>query len=285
MGRKIGAGNCRGNGLSISNFYTLGIVGLYFFIDPKQFMAKELIYVCRITNTIMRGLITILLTILLLAMMSCKSTKITENQAIEEKIFWVNSSKFPCMGVGPMTCLQVQENEEIEEGKWSFFYSYIEGFEYEPGNIYRIKVKVSKVKEPVPADASSLNYQLIEIMEKYPDMTLRLTNIWLVKEIGETLNPKGHNRDLTFEIHVAERKISGYSGCNTLRAPISKITETEIKFGNMASTKMACGEEEMQLERKITQALEEVVYYQFKDKYLVFMDSEKTVLMKLMNVD
>ena len=65
----------------------------------------------------MRGLITIGLAILLLAMMSCKSSSITESNSMEEKVFWINSSKFPCVGVAPMSCLQVQENKVIEEGK------------------------------------------------------------------------------------------------------------------------------------------------------------------------
>jgi heat shock protein HslJ len=215
----------------------------------------------------------------------CKSAKITENQDMEEKVFWVNSSKFPCTGVAPMTCLQVQESGEIEKGKWNFFYSNIEGFEYEPGNIYRIKVKVSKVTEPVPADTSSLRYQLIEVIEKNPDLTLRLTNIWLVKELGDITDPKGRNRDLFFEINAGERIISGYSGCNTFRGAISKITDKEIKLGILASTRMACENEEMQLETKVIQALEKVNQYHFEGKYLSLMDSDKNVLIKLLNVD
>jgi heat shock protein HslJ len=233
----------------------------------------------------MRGFITIGLAILLLAMMSCKSTNISDSNSMEEKIFWINSSKFPCTGVAPMSCLQIQENKSIEEGKWNFFYSNIAGFEYEPGNIYRIKVKVQKIGSPIPADASSLQYQLIEIMDKYPDRTLRLTNIWLIKEVGEIKNPKGRNKDLTLEINAAERRVFGHSGCNTIRGPITKITDTEIKFGNMASTMMACGQEEMQLERKVTQALEKVSYYHLEDNYLSLMDAGKNVLLKLLNVD
>ncbi|MFD2203031.1 DUF4377 domain-containing protein [Shivajiella indica] len=233
----------------------------------------------------MRGLITIGLSILLLAMMSCNSTKLTENNSGEEKVYWVNSSKVPCEGVAPMSCLQVQESETIEEGKWKFFYSNIEGFDYVPGNIYRIKVKVQKIQGTIPADASSLHYQLVEVMEKYTDLTLRLTNIWLVKEAGDLLNPKGAKGDLTFEINAGERKFYGYSGCNTFRGTIASITDKEIKFGPLASTRMACGEEEMKLETKIMQDLEKVSQYHLEGNYLSLMDSDKNVLIKLLNVD
>jgi heat shock protein HslJ len=255
-------------------------------MERKQLMAKELIVYDTKTETYMRGLITIGLAILLLAMMSCKSTNIAENNSMEEKNFWVNSSKFPCMGVGPMSCLQVQENDSIEEGKWEFFYSEIEGFEYQPGNIYRLRVKVKKVQEPIPADASSLRYELLEVMEKYQDMTLRLTNIWLIKEVGDIKNPKGMTGEgLTIEINVAERRFFGYSGCNTIRGSIKKIMETEIQFGKMASTMMACRHEDMQLERKVTQSIEKVSHYLLEDNYLSLLDSEKNVLVKLLHVD
>lgn len=234
----------------------------------------------------MRGLITIGLSILLLAMMSCKSANITENSAMEEKIFWVNSSKLPCTGVGPMSCLQIQENDNIEEGKWNFFYSNIEGFEYQPGNIYRLRVKVNKMEEPIPADASSLRYELVEILEKYQDMTLKLTNIWLISEVGDIKNPKGMTGEgLTIEINVAEKRFFGYSGCNTIRGSIKKITETEIQFGKIASTMMACRQEDMQLERKVTQSLEKVSHYKLEDNYLSLMDSENNILIKLLHVD
>ena len=82
-----------------------------------------------------------------------------------ENIYWVNSTKVDCVGVGPMTCLQIQKNESIIQDKWELFYSSIEGFKYEPGFIYKLNVKEEQL-ENVPADAYSVKYTLVEILEK-----------------------------------------------------------------------------------------------------------------------
>jgi len=65
-------------------------------------------------------------------------------------------------GVGLFLTLMVQEGNDIGSDNWFKFYDTIEGFDYEPGYIYDIKVTVEEVKNP-PADASSLKYTLQEI--------------------------------------------------------------------------------------------------------------------------
>ena len=74
----------------------------------------------------------------ILAAVSCER----DNEENTE-IWWINSAKMDCVGVGPMSCLQIQKGTEIDPGAWEFFYSSIKGFEFEPGNIYQIKVKVT----------------------------------------------------------------------------------------------------------------------------------------------
>ena len=65
-----------------------------------------------------------------------------------------------CAGPGPMQCLEV--NGEV-------FYETIEGFEFEEGFIYRLKIERYNAwpdrREP-PEDASMYGYRLIEIMSK-----------------------------------------------------------------------------------------------------------------------
>lgn len=67
-----------------------------------------------------------------------------------------------CIGVGPMECLQVRRQGEEN---YSLFYSKIEGFEFESGYQYVLRVKVTPV-ENAPADASSERYALLEVVEK-----------------------------------------------------------------------------------------------------------------------
>ena len=104
--------------------------------------------------------------ILLLTVTSCRSSHSeTEASGIT---YWINSSKVPCEGVGPMQCLEVRQSESAP---WQLFYSEIEGFDYEPGYLYRIRVREEKRDpENIPADASSIRYILVSIEEKTPDL-------------------------------------------------------------------------------------------------------------------
>lgn len=233
----------------------------------------------------MKNIILIGLGILLLAMMSCKSNQDMSSQNSEEKVFWINSAKLPCVGVAPIYCFQIQEGDQIEDGKWQNFYSNIDGFNYQPGNIYQIKVRIDKLPEPIPADASSLNYSLLEIISQEPDRTLRLTNIWKVVALGEIKNPMAQDKALTIEINVSERSVFGFSGCNTLRGRIAKVTEKELLFGYLTTTMMACGDEETKLERLMGEQLSETKFYKFENRNLYLMNQEEKVLMVLINVD
>lgn len=228
----------------------------------------------------------LLFSLLILGMISCKTA--TKNNALNtvEKTFWINSAKLPCQGVGPMSCLQVQDGEKIEEGRWQNFFSNIEGFEYEPGNIYRIVVAVEQLPPPIPTDASSLRYRLVKVISKTADKTLAITDIWLLEKVGEYEKPKGMgDKSLTFEFNASERRMFGFSGCNTLRGPITKLTETELEFGNLASTMMACGQANMELERAVSNAFTQTKKYKRDGMLLTLIGAGNEVLMVLRKVD
>ena len=64
-----------------------------------------------------------------------------------------------CVGVGPMKCLEVNGG---------LFYDGINGFEYEEGYSYRLKIERYEAypgREP-PQDASRYGYRLIEVLGK-----------------------------------------------------------------------------------------------------------------------
>ncbi len=65
-------------------------------------------------------------------------------------------------GEGLFLTLMVQEGNNIGSDNWFKFYNNIEGFDYQLGYIYDIKVVVEQVDNP-PADGSSLKYTLQEI--------------------------------------------------------------------------------------------------------------------------
>jgi hypothetical protein len=73
---------------------------------------------------------------------------------------WIGPEVVECEGVAPMMCLQVAYSEDDE---YQLFYDQIAGFEPVEGTSYVIDVEITEVDNP-PADASSLEYTLIEIV-------------------------------------------------------------------------------------------------------------------------
>ena len=80
----------------------------------------------------------------------------------EEITLFVGPERVPCEGEGPQECYLVKETPE---GEWELFYDQIEGFEWEPGYFYELRVNVYQVENP-PAGGSSLRYELVEVVTK-----------------------------------------------------------------------------------------------------------------------
>ena len=91
-------------------------------------------------------------------------SEIKENR-VETKTLYVASQQVDCVGVAPQKCLLVKESID---GEYEYFYDSIEGFDWEAGYVYALRVAVTVVQNP-PADSSSLHYQLIEIISKQLD--------------------------------------------------------------------------------------------------------------------
>jgi uncharacterized protein DUF4377 len=75
---------------------------------------------------------------------------------------FVRDQRATCEAEGPRECLQVRSSESEE---WRNLFASIEGFEYEPGNSYELRVEVTPIANP-PADAASLKYKLKEVVSK-----------------------------------------------------------------------------------------------------------------------
>jgi len=74
---------------------------------------------------------------------------------------WVAPETVECVGEAVQDCLQVKTSED---GEWELFYDEIEGFTYVQGTAYVLDVEISEIKDP-PADASSLGYRLVRVVE------------------------------------------------------------------------------------------------------------------------
>ena len=81
--------------------------------------------------------------------------------AVDTTRIWVAPETVECVGEAVQDCLQVKTSED---GEWELFYDEIEGFTYVQGTAYVLDVEISEIKDP-PADASSLGYRLVRVVE------------------------------------------------------------------------------------------------------------------------
>lgn len=81
-----------------------------------------------------------------------------------ERIVQVAGQRAPCTGVAPMLCLQVRTQPGAA---WQLHYGEIEGFDWQVGVEYVIRVREYPVKNP-RADGSSLRWVLEEVLERSP---------------------------------------------------------------------------------------------------------------------
>jgi len=200
--------------------------------------------------------------------------------------YWVNSLRVPCQGVAPASCLQVQIGS-FKAGEWKNFYSKIEGFEFEPGFIYKLRVlEVHLAPGQVPADASSIRYTLVEILEKKPDSRLRLNDLWIL----ETIREKSIDRVLLsqklkrpyLEIHLAEKRIFGHEGCNDFSGDILTADEENFAVGNL---KLDTNCPDMDLPGSFIDALVEAGAYRIEGLRLVLFNSNGQELMRFHKTD
>lgn len=79
-----------------------------------------------------------------------------------QRFIYVAPERRPCTGVAPMQCLQVRERANQP---WQHHYGDIEGFQFEPGTAYRLRISEIKVANP-PADAPDRRWVLETIVEQ-----------------------------------------------------------------------------------------------------------------------
>ena len=103
---------------------------------------------------------TLRLAILLLPF-GCGITEPVAEKA-ETLTLFVGPERTECMTIIPTTCLQVRFSPE---GSWENFSDPIEGFEFEPGFLYELRVRRISIADP-PADGSSFRWILLELVSK-----------------------------------------------------------------------------------------------------------------------
>ena len=208
-----------------------------------------------------------------------------DNQT-NQHIYWVNSTKASCVGMAPTKCLQTQKSETLDPLAWKSFHWPIKGFEYEPGYIYKIVVKERHLDpDNVPADASSIEYTLVEILEKKQDMKLGVNDIWIVDHInGEILMANATGITLPhLEINVGDMRYMGSDGCNNYNGGIIELDEHTVRFGVAAGTRMMCVD--MTIPDLFNATLPEVKSWEIQKNKLHLYDADGKELMQLKKSD
>jgi len=157
------------------------------------------------------------------------------------QVIYVKESKEPCTGVAPMECLQIKG---VNDTDWSNLYTNINGFKYTPGYRYKLRVKITRVKNP-PADGSSLKYTLTKVLEKKKISSAGSSAIagkkWvLVKMDNEDIS----DGTIWMEFDAGKKRIHGKSGCNNMMGAYT-TSGSNITFSKTAGTLMACPDRDM----------------------------------------
>ena len=190
-----------------------------------------------------------------------------------EKTIYVGPEMVDCVGVAPQTCLLVRESPD---GDWTLFYDTISGFEFEPGYVYELRISEEEVENP-PADASSLQWTLIEVVDKSRSLP------GVVWSLDAYMNAMGEEVDILPESRVTiefkDGEIGGSAGCNSYFGTYSVEGRT-LTVGDTGMTEMYCFPDElMAQESDYLAALGRAASYEIVDDQLSIMNSEgQTVL-------
>ena len=167
--------------------------------------------------------------------------------AQDERIetLWVGPQLVDCVGEAPQKCLQIKR---AADGQVEWFYSSIAGFTHEVGTSYVIKVAVTEIADP-PADASSLSYKLVEIVQSSTtDTAADLANTgWALTGFrdGQLFDPIPS--EVTITLVFDGDMVNGSAGCNSYMGSFT-ASGSELTFGPLGATKKLCPPEIMEQE-------------------------------------
>ncbi|TVZ56385.1 heat shock protein HslJ [Lutibacter sp. Hel_I_33_5] len=220
-----------------------------------------------------------------IAFFSCASQK-----NIHQETILVDSKKTDCMGMVMMKCMSIKHLNK-KDAKWEPLFGKIEGFTYEEGFTYKLKVSIEKLPDHlVPADASNLKYKLIDVLNKTKEEVItekesKITDKkWNLTHLeSEKIAKKSDKRPtLYFEIKGKNNAISGVGACNNFSSVVEKLNNTEfIVADRMITTRMGCMDNN--LEYRYFQKLVAAKTYTLKNNQLYLLDKDNKEILRFSN--
>jgi heat shock protein HslJ len=156
-----------------------------------------------------------------------------------EKTIYVGPYQADCVGVAPQKCLLVREKPEDD---WTMHYDPIQGFDYEPGYEYELRIMEEKVENP-PADASSIRWTLVEEVSKTRSLegTIWVLESYLNSE-GVLVGPMSDSRATA---NFQAGQVGGNASCNSYFGGYELGEEGKLTVGALGMTEMYCMPEEL----------------------------------------
>jgi heat shock protein HslJ len=171
-----------------------------------------------------------------------------------------------------------QFGKERNDEAWQEMQLVIEGFTYTAGQIYHLRL------EELTGEDSQKTYRLAEIVSTETDPIQMITDIYVLSEIpGEVSPEKLRDVRCTVELNAASRTIMGTAPCNQFSGEIKTLTTTEVSFGPLMATKMACPQ--LAIERMVFDRLGKVTGYHRKGLLMHLTGTEGESLLILRKVD
>lgn len=187
----------------------------------------------------------------------------------DEKTIFVNDIMVNCVGVSPQKCFQIRENES---DPWYNHYGTIEGFEFEPGYSYKLKVRVAEVDNPA-ADQLSETFVLLDVLKKTKVEVDKSAmpidqGSWLVTRVKDRTDFK---RNPTLTVTLPQGQIQGSTSCNKFFGNV-EIGSNTFRANKIASTKMMC--DDMTIEQVFLENLNLVTSYKIENETLQLMSND-----------
>lgn len=85
------------------------------------------------------------------------------------------------------------------------------------------------------------------------------------------------------EINLTNMKVGGSDGCNEFSGDIKEVTDTQITFGTIASTKKMC--REMETAESFNKAMNQVASYRLQERNLILMDADNKEVLAFLKGD
>lgn len=204
---------------------------------------------------------------------------VAQESSEDVRTVWVGPVQVECVGVAPQPCLLVKENAD---DPYEYFYGTIEGFTYERGYDYELRVRVEPVANP-PADASSQKWTLVEVVSTTRTLA---GNLWALQSFvnadGETVTVLP---DTSITLELTGDQYSGSAGCNRYFGSYMTAGST-VTWGEAATTRRLClPEAVMEQEAAYLAALLNAASYQIVDETLQIADAGSDWLMTFMWVE